>query len=84
MSGWSALSMIRAARSRPRTRREDIETVEYLLDRYQQAVMALAAVPRVRTNNPVERALDKERQTMVDGTLRWIAWARDELRSREP
>jgi DNA-binding PadR family transcriptional regulator len=72
--------LIRFASTRP----EDTETVEYLLDRYQQAVMALAAVPRVRTDNQVVRALDKERQTMVDGTLRWIAWARDELRSREP
>lgn len=72
--------LIRFASTRP----EDTETVEYLLDRYQESVMALAAVPRVRTENLVVRALDKERQTMVEGTLRWIAWARDELRSREP
>jgi DNA-binding PadR family transcriptional regulator len=72
--------LIRFASTRP----EDTETVEYLLDRYQEAVMMLAAVPRIRTESLVVRALDKERQTMVEGTLRWIAWARDELRSREP
>ena len=72
--------LIRFASTRP----EDVETVEYLLDCYQQAVMAFAAVPRIRTDNLVERALDKERQTLADGTLRWIAWARDELRTRTP
>lgn len=71
--------LIRFASTRP----DDVETFEYLLDCYQQTVMAYAVVPRVRSDSNVVRALDKERQTMADATLRWIAWARDDVRSRE-
>lgn len=70
--------LIRFASARP----EDIATVEYLLDSYQEAVMALASAPPVRTDSPVERALDRERRTLADAKLRWIAWARDDLRTR--
>lgn len=72
--------MIRYVSTRP----QDIETFEYLLDCYQETVMAYAVAPRVRTDNDAVRALDKLRQTQAEATLRWIAWARDDVRSREP
>jgi PadR family transcriptional regulator len=64
------------------TRLEDLETAEYLLDCYEQAVLALAAGRPTRADNAVDRALDRERRTLADAKLRWIAWARDDLRTR--
>jgi DNA-binding PadR family transcriptional regulator len=69
--------MIRLASTRP----EDRETAAFLLDAYERAVLALARRHPVRTDNVIDRLLDEEHRTLADAQLRWIAHARDELRS---
>jgi DNA-binding PadR family transcriptional regulator len=71
--------LIRLASTRP----DDYATVEHLLDCYEQSVLALARMRPIRSGNAVDRALDEERRAMADAKLRWIAWARDDLRTRE-
>lgn len=69
--------MIRLASTRP----EDRDTVSYLLDAYERAVLALARRHPVRVDNVIDRLLDEEHRTLADAQLRWIARARDELRA---
>jgi DNA-binding PadR family transcriptional regulator len=70
------------------TRAEDRETVDYLLERYEHAALALARKRPVRSGNVVDRALDEERRVLVGAQLGWIAWVRDDQRAqadtREP
>lgn len=68
--------LIRMACVRP----EDVETVEYLLDRYEMAALEAARRRPVRSGNPVDRALDEERRVVVGAMMDWIAWVRDDLR----
>lgn len=63
------------------TRQTDVETTEHLLDSYEYAVLALARQRPDRSDSMIERLVDEERRTLVDAQLRWIARARDELRS---
>lgn len=63
------------------TRADDRETAAFLLDAYERAVLALARRHSVRTGNVIDRLLDEEHRTLADAQLRWIARARDELRS---
>jgi DNA-binding PadR family transcriptional regulator len=69
--------MIRLASTRP----EDRETAAFLLDAYERAVLALARSSPVRSDTVIDRLLDEERRTLADAQLRWIARARDELRT---
>jgi len=69
--------MIRLASTRP----EDIDTAEFLLDAYEQAVLATASRRPVRSKSVIDRALDEERRVVVGARLRWTAWMRDELRA---
>lgn len=69
--------MIRLASTRP----DDGPTAVYLLDAYERAALALARSHPVRAGGVIDRLLDEERRTLADAQLRWIARARDELRS---
>jgi len=63
-------------------RASDIETIEYLLERYELAVLELARRRPVQSDNLVLRAVDEERRAAAGGKLNWVAWMRDELREQ--
>ena len=70
--------MVRLASTRP----DDRQTAALLLDAYEHAVLALARNSPVRSDNVIDRLIDEERRTLADAQLRWIARARDELRTQ--
>jgi len=69
--------MVRLASTRP----DDRHTAAFLLDAYEHAVLTLARNHPVRSDNVIDRLIDEERRTLADAQLRWIARARDELRT---
>ena len=69
--------MVRLASTRP----DDRQTAAYLLDAYERAVLGLARGHVVQSDSIIDRLLDEERRALADAQLRWIAHARDELRT---
>ena len=68
--------MIRIASTRP----DDVATAEFLLDAYEQAVLATTSRRPVRSESIIDRGVDEARRVVVGARLRWIRWMRDEMR----